>query len=206
MKNESGGSVKTIESICTEFSTGATNALFEKSEHQSREKSFLLTGSSVDLNGEILVKELNKVVIKEGKDASRFLLKEGDIVLLAKGNSIRAAYVNSYIADLKVIASANFIILRPNPKILIGEVLVAYFNSLEGQSCLASISTGATIKNISLTSLKKLEIELPLTEKQQQIAALFHARNDAYHAAIEFAEQQKEVATACISELMKGAA
>jgi len=198
--------VSTIESICREFSTGATNALFEKNEQQSREKTFLLTGSSVDLNGEIIVQELNKVAIKEDKNSSRFLLKEGDVVLLAKGNSIRAAYVNSYIADLKVIASANFIILRPNPKILIGEVLVAYFNSLEGQSCLASISTGATIKNISLTSLKKLEIELPLTEKQQQIAALFHARNDAYHAAIEFAEQQKKVATACMSELMKGAA
>ncbi len=153
--------MKTIEVLCNELITGATNALFEKDESNSEGAMRLLTGSSVNLNGEIIEQQLSEIIIKEGKDIQRFLLKEGDVVLLAKGNSIKAGYVTKAIAELNVIASANFILLRPNNNELLGEVLVAYFNSPVGQSQLGTISTGAIITNISLSSIKKLVIELP---------------------------------------------
>jgi hypothetical protein len=201
-----GKIMKTIDFLCKELTTGATNALFEKNEQQDENAVYLLTGSSLNLNGEIAVQQLTTVTIKEGKDIRRFQLQEGDVVLLAKGSSIRAGYVTSKVASLNVIASANFILLRPNNDKLIGEVLVAYFNSSTGQNRLDAISTGAAIQNISLSNIKKLEIELPVREKQQEIAKLFHASNEAYQSAINLAEQQKKVATACISQLMKGAA
>ncbi|WP_042146289.1 MULTISPECIES: restriction endonuclease subunit S [unclassified Pseudoalteromonas] len=197
--------MKTIEVLCKELTTGATNALFEKSDQQDENTAYLLTGSSLNLNGEIVEQQLNKVTIKEGKDVQRFQLKEGDVVLLAKGNSIRAGYVTDKVANLNVIASANFILLRPNQAELISEVIVAYFNSPEGQSKLDAISTGASIKNISLASIKKLEINLPPLTKQHEIAELFHASNQAYQSTINLAAQQKKVATACISQLMRGA-
>ena len=197
--------MKTVELLCNELTTGATNALFEKNENNAEDALYLLTGSSVNLNGEIIEQQLSQVTIKEGKDIQRFLLQEGDVVLLAKGNSIKAGYVTKAIAELNVIASANFILLRPNNNELLGEVLVAYFNSAVGQSQLDTISTGAIITNISLSSIKKLVIELPELNKQNEIAKLFHASNQAYQSTINLAEQQKKVATACISQLMKGA-
>jgi len=198
--------MKTIASLCSELTTGATNALFEKSDSNDDGALRLLTGSSVSLNGEIIEQQLRQVNIKEGKDIQRFLLQQGDVVLLAKGNSIRAGYVTAYIAKQKVIASANFILLRPNNNELLGEVLVAYFNSPAGQSLLDATSTGATIKNINLANIKKMEIELPDLNKQHEIAELFDTSNQAYRATIKLAEQQKRVATVCISQLMKGVA
>lgn len=197
--------MKTIEVLCNELTTGATNALFEKNESNSEGAMRLLTGSSVNLNGEIIDQQLSEIIIKEGKDIQRFLLKEGDVVLLAKGNSIKAGYVTKAIADLNVIASANFILLRPNNNELLGEVLVAYFNSSVGQSQLDTISTGAIITNISLSSIKKLVIELPGLNKQNEIAELFHASNQAYQSTLNLAEQQKKVSTAYITQLIKGA-
>tara|TARA_R110002020_G_scaffold51894_4_gene146420 strand:- start:1485 stop:2081 length:597 start_codon:yes stop_codon:yes gene_type:complete len=197
--------VKTIEVLCNELITGATNALFEKNESNSEGAMRLLTGSSVNLNGEIIEQQLSEIIIKEGKDIQRFLLKEGDVVLLAKGNSIKAGYVTKAIAELNVIASANFILLRPNNNELLGEVLVAYFNSPVGQSQLGTISTGAIITNISLSSIKKLVIELPGLNKQNEIAELFHASNQAYQSTLNLAEQQKKVSTAYITQLIKGA-
>lgn len=198
--------MKTIEVLCNELTTGATNALFEKSEKDSEGTMRLLTGSSVNQNGEIVEQQLSSVTITEGKSMQRFLLQAGDVVLLAKGNSIRAGYVTEQIAKLNVIASANFIVLRPNKYVLLGEVLVAYFNSPAGQSVLDAASTGAAIKNINLANIRKIEIELPTLSKQHEIAELFHASNQAYNATLNLAEQQKKVAMACISQLIKGAA
>lgn len=198
--------MKSIFSLCDDLTTGATNALFEKTAQESENSLFLLTGSSLNSNGEVLEDQLGSVTLKEGKTVRRFLLQQGDVVLLAKGNSIRAGYVTEHVAKLDVVASANFIVLRPNKKELLGEVLVAYFNSPAGQSLLEAISTGATIKNISISNLKKLEVTLPSLSKQHEIAELFHASNQAYRSTMDLAEQQKKVADACISQLIKGAA
>lgn len=198
--------MKSIFSLCDDLTTGATNALFEKAAQESENSLFLLTGSSLNSNGEVLEDQLGSVTLKEGKTIRRFLLQQGDVVLLAKGNSIRAGYVTEHVAKLDVVASANFIVLRPNKKELLGEVLVAYFNSPVGQSLLEAISTGATIKNISISNLKKLEVTLPSLSKQHEIAELFHASNQAYRSTMDLAEQQKKVADACISQLIKGAA
>lgn len=197
--------MKTIEILCEELTTGATNALYEKCEQKDETTVHLLTGSSLNLHGEIIEQQLTNVNIKEGRDIKRFQLKEGDVVLLSKGNSIRAGYITAKVANLNVIASANFILLRPNQDKLIGEVLVSYFNSPTGQHLLDATSTGAIIKNISLSNLKKLEIELPSLSKQKEVAELFHASNQAYQSTINLATQQKKVASACISQLMKGA-
>lgn len=198
--------MKTIDQLCKELTTGATNSLFEKSDHQGESTIHLLTGSSLNLNGEVIEQQLTNIIIKEGKDIKRFQLKEGDVVLLSKGNSIRAGFITAKVANLNIIASANFILLRPKPDKLIGEVLVSYFNSTAGQNLLDATSTGAIIKNISLSNIKKLEIDLPALEKQHEIAELFHASNQAYQSTLNLAEQQKKVATACISQLMQGAA
>lgn len=198
--------MKTINSLCDDLTTGATNTLFEKTVQEYDNSLFLLTGSSLNSSGEVLEDQLGSVTLKEGKTIQRFLLQKGDVVLLAKGNSIRAGYVTEQIAKLNVIASANFIVLRPNQNEVLGEVLVAYFNSPAGQSVLDAASTGAAIKNINLANIRKMEIELPSLSKQREIAELFHASNQAYNATLNLAEQQKKVAMACISQLIKGAA
>jgi restriction endonuclease S subunit len=158
------------------------------------------------MEGEIIVDQLNRVEVIKGRDVSRFLVKEGDVVLLARGNSMRAAYVTEEVSKLNVILSANFILLRPNSDQLRGEVLVSYFNSEQGQNTLSATSVGAAIRNISLSNIRRLQVEIPSLEKQQEIADIFHVSNEVYKSTLLMAEQQQKVANACIHQLMKGAA
>ena len=117
---------------------------------------------------------------------------------------LRAAYVDGTTAQLGVLASANFLLLRPKKEQLLGETLVAFLNSQLGIAMLERMNTGAVIQNISASSLKKTEIPLPTLHDQQRLAELFHARNLAYMDTLALAEQQKKAADACIEQLLKG--
>ena len=58
--------MKTIASLCGETTTGATNTLFEKTEEQTENTVNLLTGSSLNSNGEIIEDQITAIKIKEG--------------------------------------------------------------------------------------------------------------------------------------------
>jgi len=198
--------MKTIMELCKEVQTGATNSVFEKGAKSEDHTHKLLTGAAITNSGEVNPEQLSGVQAKQGKDISKFLAKEGDVVLLAKGNSIRAAYITRDIAELNVVVSTNFISLRPNEKDACGELLVTYLNSEQGQSVLDKISTGAVMKNINLGNLKKLELPTPPLAKQSELAKLFHARNLAYNSALALAEQQNRVVDACMNKIVLDAA
>ncbi len=108
--------MKTIDVLCNELTTGATNALFEKRENDSEGTMRLLTGSSVNLNGEIVEQQLSSVTIAEGKSMQRFLLQAGDVVLLAKGNSIRAGYATEQYRKTECDCFCQFYRLKTKPK------------------------------------------------------------------------------------------
>ncbi|MDN3653421.1 hypothetical protein QWY77_11775 [Thalassotalea ponticola] len=78
--------MKNIESLTTETITGATNALFDKSEHRNDQKTDLLTGASLSANGEIIAEQLGNVIVKEGKNIQRYLLQQGIGVQLMKAS------------------------------------------------------------------------------------------------------------------------
>lgn len=193
----------TIEDLCHCIVTGATNSVYEKADAADAQH-FLLTGSCLNQQGQIEADQLTPICVKDEKSIARFSLQTGDVVLLARGSTIRAAYVDETTAQLGVLASANFLLLRPKKEQLLGETLVAFLNSQLGIAMLEQMSTGAVIQNISASSLKKTEIPLPTLHDQQRLAELFHARNQAYMDTLALAEQQKKAADACIEQLLKG--
>lgn len=182
--------------------TGATNSTYTKEASDTNKEFNLLTGTAVTSEGTINLAALETVWIEQDKDISRYLLKVGDVVLLARGSAIRAALVSQEIASTEVIASANFLIIRTDASRMKPSVLLAYLNSPQGSAAIVAQSSGAVIQSVSASNLADFRIPLPNLVTQNEIDELYQASTEAYRATLALAEQQKVVANARIANLM----
>jgi restriction endonuclease S subunit len=192
---------------CETMFAGAPNIFFEKEAKSSGQNYCALKGNDLLSDGYISTENLQQVEVKEGKKIDKFLLKAGDVVLLARGQSMRCCIVTPEAAKHNLVATANFIVMRIKSD-LKAEFLVSYFNSALGKKSLnhSSVSSSTnTIKSISLSGLKKLDIKFPPVKIQDQIAELFHAGIAANRATLKLAEQQQETVEAKVLNLIEAA-
>lgn len=193
-----------LESISLSIFTGVPVGRYRKTDAVDSGYKVLM-GNALDELGEVLPESLENIEIIDDTKLDRMLLNAGDVAVLARGTAIRAGIISQEIAQLTVIPSASFVIIRPDREKLLGEVLVAYLNSVVGQSIIATSTNGATIQNsVSASDLKKMMITLPNMLKQQEIVDLFYASNQAYRNGIAFIEQQRITASACMLSIMSG--
>jgi restriction endonuclease S subunit len=181
---------------------GAPKAAYLADQSEGFTSMHLLKGSNIDHQGGIITSDMDQVSLCSGKNVERYILQTDDVVLLARGSAIRAALVKPEDHVHGIIASANFIIIRPEPNTLQSEALVAYLNSTIGQKKLANMCVGAAINHIPTTSLRAMQVTVPSVEDQHQIRELFHAGRDAYKSTVNLAEQYKRTTTAAILDLM----
>lgn len=190
----------------TQLIPGAARGAYSDNISNDSDLGYVLKGNSLDTDGGIYTEAMNQVSIVAARNTDRYILQEGDVVVLARGSAIRAGFVTKEVAARKVIASANFIIIRPNKEIIQGEVIAAYLNSTLGRQQLQGLSKGAAIQHIPMSSLRELQIPVPTIEIQKTIADIFYANREAYQATLALAEQQKRTANASILNLMLKAA
>ncbi|MCG6231518.1 restriction endonuclease subunit S [Vibrio furnissii] len=177
---------------CESMFAGAPASFFNKDVSNAEQTFKALRGTDLLEDGYIAAENLDDVEVKEGKNISKFVLREGDVVLLARGQSMRSCIVTKEVAEQRLIATANFIVLRLKSGQR-GEFLVAYLNSAIGKQVLTGLSSSTSvIKSIALSGLKKLDIRFPPVEKQKQIADLFHANVAAQRAAQTLMDEQNK--------------
>ena len=181
---------------------GAAKGAYNLDVDPGNEQAYILKGNNLDSEGGISTDGMDKVAFSTARNIERYILQEGDVVVMARGSAIRAGCVTKQVAQKRVIASANFIIIRPNSDEVKGEVIAAYLNSIIGQQRLQSLSKGSAIQHISTSSLRELEIPIPAMPVQQKISDIFYANREAYHATLALAEQQKRTANASILNMM----
>lgn len=189
---------------CAAMFAGAPNSFFNKEVSGTRQIYKALRASDLSSDGYIVTDGLQDIEIKEGKEIGRFLLRAGDIVLLARGQSMRCCIVDEAAAKQNLVITANFIVLRLKED-QSGEFLVTYFNSPIGKQALnrSSISSSTNaVKSISLGGLKELELPFPSIAKQQQIASLFHVHVKAKRAAMSLINEQEKTVEAKILNWM----
>ena len=181
---------------------GAAKGVYNLDIAASKERTHLLKGNNLDSEGGISTEVMDQVEFSTTRNIERYILQEGDVVVMARGSAIRAGCVTKQVAQKRVIASANFIIIRPNSDEVKGEVIAAYLNSIIGQQRLQSLSKGSAIQHIPTSSLRELEIPVPAMELQQKISDIFYANREAYQATLALAEQQKRTANASMLNMM----
>ncbi len=113
------------------------------------------------------------------------LIKENDILLIARGSRIKAFQIKKIQDD--TIATSSFFILRAGP-MLLPEFLVWYLNG----SRLPIISSAA-IPLIQLGDMKELEIHVPDIETQIKIISAHEAISKAKKLHNEYYEKQESL-------------
>jgi restriction endonuclease S subunit len=185
---------------------GATPQAFKAKSEGGEANAKLLRGKEFSAFGEFNISEMESVEVDGSKPrVTRHILQAGDVVLLARGSAIRAGFVTADVANNNVIASANFIIIRPEQDKVLGEVIAAYINSPVGRQALLKYSVGTAIQQVPASELRRFSLPVPSKEKQQIVADLYSAGINAYHETIALAEQQQNASNAAITTLLQGA-
>lgn len=125
---------------------------------------------------------------EEERKLTNYLLKEGDVLIPARGTAIRTAIFQEQ--SYPCIASSNVIVIRPEPKMLKNTYLKMFLDSPLGEKMISGVQQGITVINISYKDLKALEIPLPPIEEQQQKAAEYTNELTIYKETIEAAEKR----------------
>jgi hypothetical protein len=125
---------------------------------------------------------------EDERKVSNYILKEGDLLLPARGTAIRTAVFHEQ--SYPCIASSNIIVIRPDERALDSTYLKVFLDSPLGNKMISSTQQGTTIMNISYKDLNVLEIPLPPIEEQQAIARTYVEELKTYKKTIETAEQR----------------
>lgn len=94
----------------------------------------------------------------------RYLLKDGDVVISARGTKIKVAVAE--IKNRNIIPNGNLLVLRLNTEKLNPYYLQAYLNSENGQLSLEQIQTGAIIMSINPSRIEQMKVSIVDKETQ----------------------------------------
>ncbi|ODB61579.1 restriction endonuclease subunit S [Paenibacillus polymyxa] len=123
---------------------------------------------------------------EEERKVANYLLRDGDLLLPARGTAIRIAIFQEQ--KYPCIASSNIIVIRPNEKLLLGTYLKVFLDSPLGNKVLAGKQQGTVVINISYKDLKTLEIPLLRVDEQKVITEEYEQERSRYVENIRLAE------------------
>lgn len=139
---------------------------------------------------------------EEERKIANYLLKDGDLLLPARGTAIRIAVFKEQ--NYPCIASSNIIVIRPNEKLLLATYLKIFLDSPTGSKVLSGKQQGTIVNNISYKDLKTLEIPLLRIEEQRTIVEEYEKELAKYLESICNAENRwREVVDRLQNNMLK---
>lgn len=149
--------LKDIASIAT--------GIYEKSSPSG--DTFYLQSKHFDEYGEFRGDAfLNPEIVMDGK-LERHLLRDGDVLLTAKGDNNKACLYRNEIGQ--AVASSTFFVIRLTAQDMLPTFLQWYFNTTYMQSQFSGLSRGTHILSISKKMLMDVGVHLPPLKIQQKI-------------------------------------
>ena len=135
------------------------------------------------------------------RDLGRYKVASGDVLVSARSTTLKTAIVPPTL-DGRII-NATLLGVRTMPN-LEPRLLVAWLQHREGRAALESVAqTGTAQMNITVAAISNIMIPVPPLEVQRQIAKILEASDEAYHAAIEAAENRRRIARQVVVAQLK---
>lgn len=107
----------------------------------------------------------------------KYCLKNDSLILSKNGYPYKIA-VAAVEEGHHILANGNLYIIELDKERANPYYIKAFFDSEQGQAVLKSITVGATIPNIGVDKLRKIEIPLPTMAEQERIAQKYRATLD----------------------------
>lgn len=127
---------------------------------------------------------LDRLAVSQRSVLNRFGLRPGDVVLTARGVTIRAGVARN--EHDGVLAGANLIVVRPNRQ-LQSQVLATWLQHPRVQDTLLEARTGAGTPGFTVTQLAGLKIALPPLDWQDELGEIVDLADRHYEAALRAA-------------------
>lgn len=132
--------------------------------------TFYLQGRQFNQQGFLNKDSIMTKDIWVDSNLERHLLKDKDILFVAKGERNRACLYREEYG--RAVASSLFFVIRVTTDALLPEYLHWFLNSNTAQIRIETFSMGSRIPSISKKSLQELEIQIPTMETQKRILEL----------------------------------
>lgn len=130
-------------------------------------------------------KNLDKIE-DEKRKVSRYILEDGDVLVTARGTTIKTAVFKNQ--PMICIPSVNINVIRPND-MLRGAYLKLFLASPVGVKMLRSLQRGTVVVNINYKDITELEVPVPPLAVQDALISEYHAGLELYTATIAAAEE-----------------
>ncbi len=129
------------------------------------------------------------------------LLKNGDVLLVAKGNRLFASLFTN--DQIPTIASSSFFVITPVGKHVYPAYLAAILNAPQNKNALLQLGAGSNIFSIRKSELEDFEIPVPPLAKQKQIAKVAALHQQEIQLAKQIIEQKQALYKSIISKIIK---
>jgi restriction endonuclease S subunit len=143
---------------------------------------------------------LERAGVQSAVRRDRAVVRDRDVLLTARGTSLRAAVVPAETEG--AIASANLLVVRLKPELL-PEVLVAFLETAAGRKQLVAHATASAVGAFVITpkALSRLEITVPPMSIQIELAAFVRAGTESIRAAERVLDLRKELVRGVIEDV-----
>jgi hypothetical protein len=134
--------------------------------------------------------------------AQRSMVKEGDVLLAARGTQMKAALVPEALNG--AVATSNLLHIRPEPQLILPEVLVAFLLGRDGQEMLAARSQGTAIRSLTVSAIAEMPVPVLDMATQRMISAMWRAASTYRHDAALAADARWRLGVRVVEELLAG--
>lgn len=142
----------------------------------------ILNSGDIDDNGFIHYENLTS--IENGNKYSKYLAKNGDIVITSKSTKTKIGYIELK-ENENIIVASSMTILRVKEEVIDSMYLKMFLDSSKGKKLLDSIQMGNMVLTISLKDLSLIQIPYIPLEKQKK-------KSKVYKSWIELYELKKK--------------
>jgi len=150
----------------------------------------VVMGKHVTQGEPYVYKEDDKLRITSGRDLSRYVLRQGDILFMARGANNYPVLIES--VPGKTVAPATFFILTPRPNI-VPRFLVWCLEQVQTESLINSMRTGAGTPTIPRKGFEEIEIPLPDMSTQHLIAKLWSLQHLERKLQLQLLEESNKL-------------
>lgn len=159
-----------------QFTASQIDEMYTTDEKEYNYK--ILEVSNIDNIGNI--DDNLKCINSRGKDLSKHLLHNKDIVLSSKGVNTKIAVIENINNGENIIPSGSLIVVRLDKNKMIPVYLKAFLESETGQLILKSIKTGIAIPSIIPSSLMKIVVKCPNIQEQADFVDKYIMKYELY--------------------------
>jgi type I restriction-modification system DNA methylase subunit len=141
-------------------------------------------------DGQIDISSMVKIALKSQRWASLYLLEPGDVVISARGSSIKTAVIDDGMPPM--IIAGNLVCIRVDSKKVNPYYLKIFLDSPLGHTLLEGVQTGSVIKVLNPKNIEEIPVPLIDIDKQNKLAETFISAKQRYIDIVTRAEKEFE--------------